>query len=157
MKQKQTPGTVWEDAQGRKYTDTIILPLESKQYPDGSLFLQAGIFFDEDALDNEPFMKISFLFPKDPEIKEFVPLKDENGTILLDNEGTPIMDAEKTTFVHHGGPLISENLIYLSPINNPLAFTPKNRASQIGWNEFNFYKDLKIGDYYEFEGGLLPE
>lgn len=161
MKQIQKTGTVFEDAQGVKYKDVIVLPHAQKINPNGSLFLQAAFYFDEDALDDEPFYIFSILFDKEPEIENFVAKYDENGTVLLDDEGTPVMDFEKTTFVHIGAPRIVQNLHHLYPVDNPLAFSPKNRASQLFWNNLEFAPiwapGLKFGDIFEYENGLLPE
>lgn len=160
MKQFQKAGTVWQDEFGRKYEDTIVKPHLSKQ-ENGELFLQAAFYFDADALENNkpPFKLYSIKFSKDPVIKEFVAQVDNEGNVVTDNEGNPVMDFEKTTFVHVGAPRICQNLHFNWPIDNPLSFTPKNRASQLAWNELEFIpgSGLKFGDYYDFEGGLLPE
>ena len=157
MKQIQKAGTVWEDVQGRKYTNVIVLPHLAKVNNNGSLILQAAFYFDEEALDNPPFMFFTKIFGKEPVIENFVPLKDETGSILFDKEGKPLMDEDKTTFEHYGGPRITQELILNFPIDNPLAFQPKNRASQLAWNELEFSPGLKFGDYFDFENGLLPE
>ncbi len=157
MRQFQIPGTVWEDEHGREYKNVVVLPHEQKIKKDGSLFLQAAFYYSANNLDKPPFFIYTISFPKDAEIEELVLLKDIEGNLILDEFDKPQMDIEKTTFVHIGAPRICQNLKFNWPVEDPLPFTPLNRASQEFWNSLEFMAGLKFGDYFEFEGGFLPE